>query len=142
MVCLHSRLQFSVIFHYFTNPTGHRFGFCLSLFTTSPVDIDCQHDRLGYFETFFFQGNIGSIHTVFLLNSEVKLDQSHFKKALLMLLERFLLRMRVTDRFSNLWFEPMENSQFLEFRVGNADAGKWQGEFQRLINGAPFINAK
>ena len=96
--------------------------------------------RLGYFEKFFFfQGNIGSMHTVLLLNSEVKLDQRHVKKALLMLLERFpLLRMRVRNRFKELWFEEMGNPQCLDFRIGDVDAEDWQGEFQRLINGTPF----
>ena len=96
--------------------------------------------RLGYFEKFFFfQGNIGSMHTVLLLDSEVKLDQRHVKKALLMLLERFpLLRMRVRNRFKELWFEEMENPQCLDFRIEDVDAEEWQGQFQRLINGAPF----
>ena len=96
--------------------------------------------KLGCFEKFFFcQDDVGSTHTVLLLNSEVKLDQRHLKEALLMLLERFpLLRMRVTDRFNKLWFEEMENPQCLDFRVEDVGAENWQGEFQRQINGPRF----
>ena len=80
------------------------------------------------------------MHTALLLNSEVKLDQRHVKKALLMLLERFpLLRiMRVRKGFKELWFEEMGNPQCLDFRIDDVDAENWQGEFQRLINGTPF----
>ena len=100
--------------------------------------------RLGVFERFFFHqaggNNTGSIHTVLLLKSEVRLDQGHVKRALLMLLERFpLLRMRVTDRLNQLWFEEMENSQTLDFRsIEDVNADEWQCAFERQINSLPF----
>ena len=102
--------------------------------------------RLGVHERFLFidnqasGNNSGSIHTVLLLKSEVGLDQGHVKRALLMLLERFpLLRMRLTDRFNQLWFEEMENSQTLDFRsIEDVNADEWQCAFERQINGPPF----
>lgn len=58
--------------------------------------------RLGLFERFFLTSakvnNTGYINTALFLESQVKLDPFHVKKALVMLLKRFpLLRMR-TDR--------------------------------------------
>ena len=71
-----------------------------------------QTRRLGFFERYIFNvaidgSNTAYINTVLLLESKVKLDQDHVKKALLLLLGRFpLLRMRVAvDWLNQPWFE-------------------------------------
>ena len=101
--------------------------------------------RLGFFERYFLtiatDTNVCYITTVLLLNSTVKLDPDHVKKALFMLLQRFpLLRMRVTvDEFKQPCFEEMENSQSLEFRsMVDVNSDDWQYAFEKQINGAPF----
>ena len=101
--------------------------------------------RLGFFERYFLTmatySNIGYINTVLLLNSIVKLDPDHVKKALFMLLQRFpLLRMRVTvDEFKQPCFEEMENPQMLDFRsMVDINSDDWQYAFEKQINGAPF----
>ncbi|KAJ7376698.1 hypothetical protein OS493_033321 [Desmophyllum pertusum] len=100
---------------------------------------------LGFFERLLFaMGKVNNtcyINTVLLLESKVKLDQDHAKKALLMLLERFpLLRMRVTERSNQPCFEEMDNApQSLDFRrMENVDSENWLHAFQKQINGAPF----
>ena len=101
--------------------------------------------RLGVLERFVLtiatDTNVGYINTVLLLNSKVKLDPDHVKKALFMLLQRFpLLRMRVTvDEFKQPCFEEMENQQTLDFRsMVNINSDDWLYAFERQINGAPF----
>ena len=100
--------------------------------------------RLGFYERFFLNvasaNNTGSAHTVLFLTSEVKLEQEHVKRALVMLLERFpLLRMRVIHRFSHPYFEEMESPQSLDFRIlEDVGAENWQDAFERQINGVPF----
>ena len=101
--------------------------------------------RLGFFERYFLtiatDTNVCYINTVLLLNSTVKLDPDHVKKALFMLLQRFpLLRMRVTvDEFKQPCFEEMENPQSLEFRsMVDVNSDDWQYAFEKQINGAPF----
>ena len=101
--------------------------------------------RLGFFERYILtiatHSNIGYINTVLLLNSNVKLDPDHVKKALFMLLQRFpLLRMRVTvDEFKQPCFEEMENPQSLDFRsMVDVNSDDWQYVFEKQINGAPF----
>ena len=85
--------------------------------------------------------NVCYINTVLLLNSNVKLDPDHVKKALFMLLQRFpLLRMRVTvDEFKQPCFEEMENPQILDFRnIDDLNSDDWLHAFEKQINGAPF----
>ena len=101
--------------------------------------------RLGFFERYFVttatDSNIGYINTVLLLNSNVKLDPDHVKKALFMLLQRFpLLRMRVTvDEFKQPCFEEMENPQILDFRsIDDINSDDWLNAFEKQINGASF----
>ena len=101
--------------------------------------------RLGFFERYFLtratDNNIGHINTVLLLNSNVKLDPDHVKKALLMLLKRFpLLRMRVTvDTFRQPCFDEMEYPQSLDFRsMVDVNSDDWLNAFEKQINGAPF----
>ena len=105
--------------------------------------------RLGFFERYFVttatDSNIGYINTVLLLNSTVKLDPDHVKKALFMLLQRFpLLRMRVTvDEFKQPCFEEMENQQILDFRsIDDINSDDWLYAFEKQINGAPFNTAQ
>ena len=101
--------------------------------------------RLGSFERYFLTMasgcNIGYVTTVLLLESRVKLNKDHVKKALLMLSERFpLLRMRVTVNNCNQpCFEEMENPQSLDFqRRRDIDAGNWIHAFNEQLNCAPF----
>ena len=101
--------------------------------------------RLGFFERYFLtvatDTNVCHISTVLLLNSNVKLDPNHVKKALFMLLQRFpLLRMRVTvDKFKQPCFEEMENPQSLDFQsMVDVNSDDWQYEFEKQINGAPI----
>ena len=101
--------------------------------------------RLGFFERYFVttatDSNIGYINTVLFLNSTVKLDPDHVKKALFMLLQRFpLLRMRVTvDEFKQPCFEEMENPPNLDFRsIDDINSDDWLYAFEKQINGAPF----
>ena len=101
--------------------------------------------RLGFFERYFLKmatnSNVGYINTVLFLNSNVKLDPDHVKKALFMLLQRFpLLRMRVTvDEFKQPCFEEMENPQMLDFHsVDDINSDDWLYAFEKQINGAPL----
>ena len=101
--------------------------------------------RLGFLERYFLtmatDTNVCHISTVLLLNSNVKLDPNHVKKALFMLLQRFpLLRMRVTvDEFKQPCFDEMENPQFLDFRsINDLHSGDWLYAFEKQINGSPF----
>ena len=101
--------------------------------------------RLGFFERYFLtiatDTNVCHANTVLLLNSTVKLDPDHVKKALFMLLQRFpLLRMRVTvDEFKQPCFDEMENPQFLDFRsINDLHSGDWLYAFEKQINGSPF----
>ena len=99
--------------------------------------------RLGFFERYFLtvaiDSNVSHINTVLLLNSTVKLDPDHVKKALFMLLHRFpLLRMRVTVH-EQPCFEEMKNPQILDFRsIDDVNSDDWQYAFEKQINGAPF----
>ena len=101
--------------------------------------------RLGFFERYFLtvatDSNVCYVNTVLFLNSNVKLDPDHVKKALFMLLQRFpLLRMRVTvDEFKQPCFEEMENPQILDFRsIDDLNSDDWLHAFEKQINGAPF----
>ena len=101
--------------------------------------------RLGFFERYFLtvatDTNVCYINTVLLLNSNVKLDPDHVRKALLMLLQRFpLLRMRVTvDEVKQPCLEEMENPQMLDFRsMVDVNSNDWLYAFEKQINGAPF----
>lgn len=98
--------------------------------------------RLGSFESLLFaMGEVNNtcyIHEVLLLESKVKLDQDHAKKALLMLQHRFpLLRMRVTvDKLQQPYFKEMENPQSLDFRsMVDVNSIDWQRAFKNEING-------
>ena len=101
--------------------------------------------RLGFLERYFLtmatDTNVCYINTILFLNSNVKLDPDHVKKALFMLLQRFpLLRMRVTvDEFKQPCFEEMENLQCLDFRsIDDLNPDDWLYAFEKQINGAPF----
>ena len=108
-----------------------------------------QTCRLGFFERYFFDvaidgSNTAYINTVLLLESKVKLDQDHVKKALpiILLLERFpLLRIReAVDWLNQPWFEEMESpGPNLDFRyMSQIDATQWLHVFQEQINGVSF----
>ena len=101
--------------------------------------------RVGFFERYFLtvatDTNVCHINTVLFLDSNVKLDPDHVKKALFMLLQRFpLLRMRVTvDEFKQPCLEEMENPQLLGFRsMVDVNSNDWLYAFEKQINGAPF----
>ena len=101
--------------------------------------------RLGFFERYFLttatDTNVCHVNTVLFLNSNVKLDPDHVKKALFMLLQRFpLLRMRVTvDEFKQPCFQEMENPQILDFKsILDLHSDDWLYAFEKQINGAPF----
>ena len=101
--------------------------------------------RLGFFERYFLTiasgSNIGYVNTVLLLESKVKLDRDHVKKALLMLSKRFpLLRMSVTlDSFNQPCFGEKENPQSLDFQqMVDVDSRKWLDAFHTQINCAPL----
>ncbi len=122
------------IYYFFHSPVDHS-----PIFYTSHGKLA---RRLGYFERLLFaMGQVNNtcyIHTVLLLESKVKLDRDHVKKALLMFLQRFpLLRMRVTvDKFMKPCFEEMEDPQSLDFRsMVDENSEDWQHAFKKQING-------
>ena len=105
--------------------------------------------RLGFIERYFLtvstDTNVCYINTVLFLNSNVKLDPDHVRKALFMLLQRFpSLRMRVTvDKFKQPCFEEMEDPQIFDFRsIDDLNSDDWLYAFEKQINGAPFTTLR
>ena len=100
--------------------------------------------RLGFFEKLFLTmaevQSRGSVATVLLLESTVKLSKESLHNALLMVLKRFpLLRMRVTEKREELYFEEMEDPQRLDFTtIDDVTVDNWLEVFERQVNGEMF----